>query len=151
MKPDTEAGFTLAEILVVLAITALAAALALPSLKAKETARSVLLTTERVAAILQAGRLRAIGQNQPVAISFSLTDRIFRMDGAVEITIPEDMELELLTARGDRFGSDPSFRFFADRSSTGGSIKLIKGGNTGFIKVKWLTGQVAMEMQRQTQ
>jgi general secretion pathway protein H len=147
MTSNSEGGFTLAEVLVVMAIMALAAAIALPSLKAREAERLVLLLTDRVAAILQESRLKAIGQNRTVTVTFDSNDKNFTKDGEAAATVPEDLELDLLTARGDSFNGDPSFRFFPDGSSTGGSITLTKGDVSSAIKVRWLTGQI--EVQRQ--
>jgi general secretion pathway protein H len=149
MKSSSESGFTLAEVLVVMAILALAAAIALPSLKAGESGRTVTLLTHKIASILQENRLKSIGQNRTVSVKYDPVDRTFTMDSADVVTVPQDMELELLTARGVSFGGDPSFRFFPDGSSTGGSVSIRKGNSMGVVKVRWLTDQI--DVQRQAQ
>jgi prepilin-type N-terminal cleavage/methylation domain-containing protein len=48
--------------------------------------------------------------------------------------------VKLLSARGEEFGSNPEFRFYADGSASGGQVVLSKNGVARKITLHWLTG-----------
>ena len=143
-----ESGFTLAELLVVLAIVALAAAISFPNLKVGQDERSVRLLSERIAGALLQGRLRAIAKNEVSSIEFDIQTRIFDANGEAIATMPANVKVELLTARGETFQDKPSIKFFPDGSSTGGSIILSTEETSRTIKLRWLTGHVEIETTR---
>jgi general secretion pathway protein H len=148
MTAKVDSGFTLAEMLVVLAIVALAAAIAFPSLKAGQTERSLLLLSQRIASALLESRMNAVVKNRITSIEFDTISRTFKMNSKPFAALPSSFTAELLTGRGEVFVSDPTYTFFPDGSSTGGSIRLIGSNISRTIKLHWLTGQVELEASR---
>jgi general secretion pathway protein H len=148
MISKSESGFTLTELVVVLAIVTLAAAIAFPSLKKGQKERSVTLFSERIVGALFESRLRAMARNEVASLEFNPETRIFGASGNTPVVLPPNVKVELLTARGEQFASNPSYRFFPDGSSTGGSIKLTAEKISYTIKLRWLTGEIETETNK---
>jgi general secretion pathway protein H len=146
-----EHGFALIELLVVLVIVVLVAAISFPSLNAKLPGRAATRLSERIAAAMLASRMQALAKNKTESIEFDVTTRTFTANGTSLAEIPPSISVELLTARGEEFSGIPSYRFFPDGSSTGGSVKLTSNEALHTVKIRWLTGQVELESGRISQ
>jgi general secretion pathway protein H len=141
---DEEAGFTLIEIVCVLAIVGLLAALVLPAIpRATSQARLAGYAID-VAALLKGDRNAAMRNHVAVATMLDADRRTVRSgarDYAVEI--PADVSFEALVARRcseERTGS--TIDFFPSGASCGGAIALSRHGVGYQIRVNWLTGGV---------
>lgn len=144
--PD-DAGLSLLEMLVVLAILAAAAAITVPNLRSPTAAIETQLMARDLASHLRAARVAAIGRGQAVTVRFDAEKRQYRADDGTRIVSwPPRLELKLTTARLDtRDAEHPVIRFFADGSSSGGSIDLAGDDRKARITVDWLTGTVRHE------
>lgn len=138
------AGFTLVELIVVLAIGGLLLALTPP-----------LITSALPGVELKAGARRAAGalrQTREIAIANG-GEAIWLLDtesGRYQIegrpnrgSLPDGIAIELVTARDelrdDRVGG---IRFFPDGSSSGGRV-ILKRDDRGYqVGVNWLTGRI---------
>lgn len=136
-------GFTLLEILLVLAILAIGAALTLPAL-VRPSGTELRTATGSVAAGLRRARDAAVNTQHPTTLSVDLPARQFRVSGEAGYRqLPPRIALSLFTARSqledERRGR---IRFFPDGSSTGGRVTLSSGERRYHVDVDWLTGQV---------
>lgn len=137
------AGFTLVEMMVVLAIGALVFAIALPSLVAGWGTR-VDLAASAVAGELRRARSEALSTNRPRAVLFDLAERSVSRPGGRSHSLPDGVDLDLLTARSERVDDEHAWiRFFPDGSATGGRLSFERDGNVlAAVDVDWLTGAV---------
>jgi general secretion pathway protein H len=140
-----EDGFTLAEMLVVLAILALTAGLALPVSRLSGEGAVFDLFVRDVASGLRMARVHAISENREASVLIDLKARVVGLDGAGKrILVPANAALEIVT---DKAGISPtvaSFRFFPDGSAAGGHISISQNRFRKRIDVDWLTGVVSI-------
>lgn len=136
-------GFTLLEILLVLAVLAIGAALILPAL-VRPSGTELRTATGSVVAGLRRAREAALSTQQPAALSVDLDARRFSVSGeAGHRQLPQRVDLQLFTARSELdSGHRGHIRFFPDGSSTGGRVTLVSGERAYHVDVDWFTGQV---------
>jgi general secretion pathway protein H len=140
------AGFTLIEMLVVLAILALVIALVPPLLSGGQAEAQFTAAAHEIAAGLRETRSLAIRTGRTEAFTLDLAAGTFRGAGADRAHhLPSGIRLSLLTASEDRIADDAGrIRFFADGSSTGGSIRLEAGATQSDVLVDWLSGRISL-------
>lgn len=141
-----DSGVTLVELLVVLAIIALAYAVAMPSLRG--TARSVELraVAQDLASHLNAARAQAMRRGEPVTVVIDTTERRYGSAAAGRsVQLPADVALTVTTARELIAGGEARMGFYPDGSSSGGRIVLRRGLEAHAIGVEWLTGLALIE------
>jgi general secretion pathway protein H len=141
---DDEAGFTLIEIICVLAIVGLLAALALPAFPRATSRTQLEGYVLDVAALLKGDRNAAIRTRSSVATQLSAQGRTVRsgFNGA-SLQLPDDVAFNAILAKrcGDRaVGSE--IDFFPSGMSCGGTIEISRQGVGFQIRVNWLTGGV---------
>ena len=138
-------GFTLAEMLVVLAILALTAVLSFPA--SRQSAEGQVFNTfgQSLAGLLREARITAISQNHETSVTLDFETRTAAGDGKSRVlAIPANVSVAAITARGDVSEGRATFRFFADGGATGGEIKLRNGKTVRLIAINWLTGAITM-------
>jgi general secretion pathway protein H len=144
MTDDAERGFTLLEMVCVLAIIALLAAVLLPSLP-HETSRSRLQAYAlQTASLLKADRNAAIRRQVDIATLVDAGTRLIRSGASSDmIRIPDDVHFDaLLPQTCNRQAALSTIAFFANGMSCGGTIALTRF-DAGFeIRVNWLTGRI---------
>jgi general secretion pathway protein H len=144
MSETGERGFTLLEMVCVLAIIALLAAVLLPFIP-RETSRSRLQAYALQAAmLLKADRDAAISRNVSVATLVDAGGRAIRSGASLAaIRIPSDVRFDaVLPQTCKRQAALSTIRFFANGTSCGGSIALTRFDAGYEIRVNWLTGRV---------
>jgi len=141
--PRRAHGFTLLEVLLVLVVMALGAALTLPAL-VRPSGTELRTATGSVVAGLRRAREAAVNGQRPATLTVDVAERSFAIDGGGERRrLPERISLSLFTARSEVQGEDRGrIRFFPDGSSTGGRITLSTGERRYHVDVDWLTGRV---------
>jgi len=144
MSDVAERGFTLLEIVCVLAIIALLAAVLLPFIP-HQTSRSRLQAyAVQAATLLKADRNAAIRDRTNVATVVDAQARAIRSGASrAVIRIPDDVRFDALLPQTCRQRTALStIDFFANGTSCGGTIALTRF-DAGFeIRVNWLTGRI---------
>jgi general secretion pathway protein H len=149
-KSRGEAGFALIEILCVLAIIGMLAAIILPAIpRATSRARLESYAVE-TAALLKADRNSALRRQIQVATLIDAPQRSIRsgVTGRV-IRLPGDVSLDAILAQrcADR-NAGRSIDFFPSGMSCGGTIALSRPGMGFEVRVNWLTGGVEIVSQK---
>ena len=147
---QTDAGFSLIELLVVLAIFALAVGVAVPALRGPSGSQRLRILTIKVASDLQSARTNAVLLRRPVSIVFNADKHSYRVDDAgAPVSLPASVELVLASARQKASGA-PAGRivFYPDGSSTGARVTLSDHAASVSLDVEWLTGVVTLEGHR---
>jgi general secretion pathway protein H len=146
MSDGAERGFTLLEMVCVLAIIALLAAVLLPVIP-RNTSRSRLEAYAlQTATLLKADRNAAMRRGADVVTLVDAGTRTVRSGATPEmIRIPEDVRFDaLLPQTCNRRATQSSISFFANGMSCGGTIALTRF-DAGFeIRVNWLTGRIEL-------
>jgi general secretion pathway protein H len=141
---DDEAGFTLIEIVGVLAIVGLLAALALPAFPRGTSRARLEGYAVDIAALLKGDRNAAIRSRAPVATVLNAQNRTVR-SGANRggVQLPGDVGFDAILAQrcGER-RVGATIDFFPSGMSCGGTIALSRQGVGFQIRVNWLTGGV---------
>jgi general secretion pathway protein H len=140
------AGFTLLELLVVLAVIALVMAIAAPrlvtpsSLAAKENA------ARHLAAALRDTRAIAVARNAEIDLTVDVAERRYRIAGGAWQSLDGSLRLALYTAQSQLVDeTQGAIRFFPDGSSSGGHLDVSQpddGDEAVRVRVDWLTGTV---------
>ena len=145
-----EAGFALIEILCVLAIIGMLAAIILPAIpRATSRARLESYAVE-TAALLKADRNSALRRQIQVATLIDAPQRSIRsgVTGRV-IRLPGDVTLDtILASRCADRNAGRSIDFFPSGMSCGGTIALSRPGMGFEVRVNWLTGGVEIVPQK---
>ena len=144
MNESAEQGFTLLEMVCVLAIIALLAAVLLPFIP-RETSRSRLQAYAlQAATLLKADRDAAIRRHISVATLVDAGGRAIRSGASpAAIRIPDDVRFDaVLPETCQRQAALSTIRFFANGTSCGGTIALRRFEAGYEVRVNWLTGRV---------
>ncbi len=146
----SERGFALIEILCVLAIIGLLAAIILPALPRATTRARLESYAVQTAALLKADRNAALGRQAQVETAIDTEARLIR-SGATgrSIRYPADVRVDaLLASRCANRRAGRSIDFFPTGMSCGGVIALIRPGISYEVRVNWLTGGVDIVPQK---
>lgn len=141
---SAEAGFTMLEMVCVLAIAALLAAILLPRLPGATSRPRLEAYAVEVAALLKADRNAALWHRAPVDAVVDARARTVRSGSSAHVVqVPDDVVFDALLP--ERCNGKPAFSaisFFATGMSCGGAIRLTRLGSGFEVRVNWLTGGV---------
>ncbi len=146
-QAGTLRGFTILELLVVLAIVSLVMAIALPRLSGTVTTSELRSAARSLAAGMRWARSEAIYTNRPINFQVDVNGRRFGMTqkGSMR-SLPENARVTLFTARSQLLDEDKGYiRFFPDGSSSGGRVTLATKRLTQYVDVDWLTGRISIQ------
>ena len=144
MSRPSERGFTLLEMVCVLALIALMAAVLLPFVP-RNTSRSRLQGyVLQTAALLKEDRNAAIRRGTGVATLVDAGSHTIRSGSNADIIrIPDDVHFETLLPRTcSHHEALSTISFFASGMSCGGAVALTRADVGYEIRVNWLTGRV---------
>ncbi len=139
-----QAGFTLVEIVCVLAIFAILAAIVLPAIPRGTTRPALEAYALQTAALLKSDRSIAIRRHIEVATVIDAPARTLRSGASGRVVrIPDDVNLDAtLAARCNNRPAGATIRHFASGTSCGGVIALTRNGVGYQVRVNWLTGGI---------
>ena len=141
---DQDGGFTLIEVVCVLAIVGLLAMVALPAIPTGTTQSRLAGYAVEVASLLKADRNAAIRQRAVVSTSLSAAAHIVKSGAGESIVhLPPDVAFDAILANrcGDH-SEGSTIDFFPSGMSCGGTIAIARRGAGFEIRVNWLTGGV---------
>ena len=139
-------GFTLVELLLVLAIGGLMVAVVPPLLSAALPGLQMKGSAREVAAAMRFARDHAVIHQSEAAVHLDLEANSYTVTGrARKYRIPERLEVLLDTVQSELTGErSGAIRFFPDGTSTGGRVTLAFGERSYKVDVDWLTGRVVI-------
>lgn len=126
------AGFTLLEMLVVLALLGLALALVAQD-RGPGPAMRMRAAADAVAAALRTARGRAILTDRRITVALDAPMHVLHVQGGPSLNLPAALDVT-----GTR-----TIGFAPDGSSSGGRIVLAGGGRRRAVAIDWLTGRVS--------
>lgn len=144
-RTSAEAGFTLIEVLVALAILAAGAMLALPLTRSATSAQALRTSAVELASAAGSTRAAALRAGAERVLVIDTGARSFRSDGvAPERAFPTNVGIEVAVPPAERSRTIARIRFLADGGSSGGTIVLSDGQRTATVTLDWLTGGVSV-------
>jgi general secretion pathway protein H len=147
-RRESQLGFTLLELMVVVGILALAVAIVVPSLGRARPGLAVRSAAYALAADLRAARAAAQTGNVERTLTIDLANRRYWAEGVVgPRALPSSVAVELAVPDSERTGTAASgrVRFFPDGSTSGAKVVLGDGRSTAAVLVDWLTGGIRIE------
>lgn len=145
-RPTPQAGFTLLELIVALAIAALVFAIVIPVGLHRNSHVTLQQSARDVATALNMTRSRAVVDNRPARFIVDVDHAAYRgADAKAPSKLPPGTRVVLVTAAEETEGSGVgAIRFYPDGSSSGGRVELSLGNSRFDVAVDWLTGSVAL-------
>lgn len=136
-----DAGVTLLELLVVLAILALAAVLVAPTLRGTGGAIDLRGIAAEIASQAMAERARAMRSSTERVLLVDVARREFWVEGEPRRMIPARYTVSVSVDPGEQLGpAAVRIRFFPDGASSGGVVTIGDGSRKAVLSVDWLTG-----------
>lgn len=144
-------GFTLVEVLVVMVIMALVLGLVATSMSRSISGAEAREAGRKMVSALRYTRTQAILQKSEQVFTVNLESRSYMAPGRAAVSLPEGVELTLITAASEQVEEDIGrIRFFPDGGSTGGRVDLNVNGREYIVNVAWLTGETSLEIPNET-
>ena len=163
-RADPQGGFTLIEVLVVLAILGLAIGIIASGMPARSPALDARGAADQVARALRLARSQAIVSNQPVAFTLDLRRHAFRVADGPWQQLPPTLTFGMAAASEN--GAPPTqgrIVFDPDGGATGGRVRIAtaartesagaasargRSGRAGALSVEtdWLSGRVTVSV-----
>lgn len=132
-RPLPEAGFTLLEMIVAIAVIGLALAVVASFMPRRHAALDVAVASDSIAQTLRAARSRALAQQRPVVVTVARNGQGYAVDG-ISQPLPAGIGL--------RSSGSGIVRFAPDGSASPAAILISADGRSLLLRVDWLTGLV---------
>ena len=142
----SSSGVTLLELLIVVMLMALIAAVTIPIFGPGVSTTELRSAAREVAAGLRLARGRAIAQRTEAMLVIDVAARSFIVPPDARVhALPSGIDLKLFTAQRDLVSDQVgALRFYPDGGSNGGRVTLSAGERKYDVDVDWLTGRVAI-------
>ena len=139
-------GFTLLELIVVLALATIIYAVVLSVPFGKASAGDLKAAARTLAAGLRTVQSQAMASRRDALLTLDVEAREYVLTGdPVVRKLPDRIDLKLYTAQSEVASAQKaSIRFYPDGSSTGGRITVYSGERKYLVDVDWITGRVAI-------
>jgi general secretion pathway protein H len=144
-RPAAARGFTLLELVMVIVLIGGLSALAAGLMGSALPGQQLRGASRELAAQLRFARAQAIVSGEPQVFELDTATREWRGPKRRHGTLPRAIEVIAVGARDEQTTpSVAAYRFFPDGASTGGHIRLKRGGAEWRLDIDWLTGSVAL-------
>ena len=142
----SSSGVTLLELLIVVMLMALIAAVTIPIFGPGVSTTELRSAARQVAAGLRLARGQAIAQHTEAMLVVDVATRSFIVPPDARVhALPSGIDLKLFTAQRDLVSDQVgALRFYPDGGSSGGRVTLSAGERKYDVDVDWLTGRVAI-------
>lgn len=140
-----QTGFSLLELLVALTILALAMSVVSISASRRSPSFEIQRLSGEAVSLLREARLAAQSSGRAVRIVFDADERQLTRAGAEPITIPEGVNVGLVSSAS---AGPSAIIFFPDGSSSGGEFTLEGAGRKESVTVDWLTSRIERQEPR---
>jgi general secretion pathway protein H len=139
-------GVTLLELLIVLSIMAIVAAMVVPMFGGGVSSSEMKSAARQIAAALRVARSDAVASRHETRLILNLEQRTFQVDSDPrQHALPKQLEMKLFTAQRDIVDEKVgAIRFYPDGGSNGGRVTIAAGERKYDIDIDWLTGRVAI-------
>jgi len=138
-------GFTLLEILIVLALSSVLLTFVAPNLYRSIAGTDLSVTTKELARALKKSRSEAINSSRPVSLILNVKHYFQFSFDSNSYPLADNVGLTLLTGKKLVQGAKGAIFFYPDGSSSGGLITLQLGERRQQIDINWLTGEVIVQ------
>jgi general secretion pathway protein H len=140
-----QAGFTLLEMLIVLAVMGFAFGLILTRGPMRSQSMEMQVAVNEVAQGLRLARSKAIATNTTARLTVDLAQRSFRIDNGSATSLPPSLTVAMTAVSEETTGRRlAAIRFNGDGSASGGHIGLTNGAQRAEVGVDWLTGRISV-------
>ncbi len=139
-------GFTLLELIIVLALTALLLSISAPVMYSVLPGLEMRKSVRELTAVMRYARSAAMTSGEDMVVTIYLNERFFTVtnkDKKYSLPDQNDADINIETVESESPSEDVAgFRFFNDGSSTGGRITLTRKGVEYDIDIDWLNGRI---------
>jgi general secretion pathway protein H len=142
----SSSGVTLLELLIVLMLMAVIAAVTIPIFGPGVSTTQLRSAAREIAAGLRLARGQAIAQRTEATLVIDVATHSFIVPPDARVhALPSGIDLKLFTAQRDLVNDQVgALRFYPDGGSDGGRVTLSAGERKYDVDVDWLTGRVAI-------
>ena len=146
-RQPQQSGFTLIELVAVMALVALVLGIVLPAVQIGNSASNLKAVATQVVWRLRDARSEAINRHRQIVVKFDMARRIVNANHRREpLRFASDISLTLTVAGSETLARRVSgIRFFPNGSSTGGTLLLRRNRQAYEIRVNWLTGRAHIQ------
>lgn len=138
-------GFTLVEMLVVLAILGVTLAISLPYAARGGAGFKLRADARLLASKLREARERALSTRRPASVEILLDPPGLSLAGEPPLRFAAAKQVTVVSARGVGEGDHPVILFEPTGGATGGLVQLTSGSRRINLRVGWLTGAITIE------
>lgn len=141
-------GFTLVELLVVLAIGAMLTAIVPVAYGRMHEGAQYRDAVRAIVNDLRLAHQRAVSSGLPVTFRFDFASRSYGIEGQNQKILPSVLEIKATVGQADDSlpNQKADFVFLPEGGSSGGTIILMRKSGAGVrIRVDWLLGQITQE------